>query len=56
MVKNILYKSFTYASKPVANNDTGYINEGSTLSVSNAASAVSEPTVIVVMLKPMILI
>ena len=32
---------FTYASKTVANDDTGYIEEGSTLSVSNSASAVS---------------
>ena len=39
--KGDFIRVFTYASKPVANSDTGYINEGSTLSVSNAASAVS---------------
>ena len=39
--KGDFIRVFTYASKTVANDDTGYIEEGSTLSVSNSASAVS---------------
>ena len=39
--KGDFIRVFTYASKPVANSDTGYINEGSALSVSDSASAVS---------------
>ena len=39
--KGDFIRVFTYASKTVANDDTGYIQEGSTLSVSNSASAVS---------------
>ena len=42
--KGDFIRVFTYASLPVANNDTGYINEGETLSVSNSASAVSGTT------------
>ncbi len=39
--KGDFIRVFTYASKPVANSDTGYINEGSALSVSDSDSAVS---------------
>ena len=42
--KGDFIRVFTYASLPVANNDTGYINEGETLSVSNSAPAVSGTT------------